>query len=70
MKRIIEKAMEQVAEELTEMAQGIPNLRREMGNLQLTLLKQDNRLKEIQTLLERITNMQRKEEIKLESMVD
>lgn len=48
LKRLLAKAMEQVVVEMTEMAQGIPNLRRKMKNLQVTLLMQDNKLEEIQ----------------------
>lgn len=69
MKRLIEKAMEQVAEVMIEMAQKIPNLRRELKNLHVTIQMQDTRLEEIQTLLKKITNGQRKEEIKMQLMV-
>lgn len=47
MKRLLAKAMEQVAMEMAELAQGIPNLKREMNNLQITLMMQDDRLDEI-----------------------
>lgn len=70
MKRLLAKAMEQVAEEMTKIAEGTPILRKEMDNIQRTLLRQESRLKEIQILLKKIANEQREEEIKLESMVD
>lgn len=69
-KRLIAKAMEQVVDEMIEIAQGIPNLRREMKNLHVTIQMQDTRLEEIQTMLRKITNGQRKEEVKMEAMVD
>jgi len=62
--------MEQVDEEMTEIAQGLPNLKKEMNNLQLTFLKQDSRLEEIRSMLKEITTAQREEEIKQELMVD
>lgn len=46
--------MEQVAMELAEEAQGIPNLKKEMKNLQITLLMQDEKLEEIKQLLKMV----------------
>lgn len=40
--------MEQVAEEMAELAQGMPNMKRELKNLQITMLMQDSKLDEIQ----------------------
>ena len=55
MKRLLAKAMEQVAMEMAELAQGIPNLKKEMNNLQITLLMQDSKLDEIQQELKKLT---------------
>lgn len=62
--------MEQVAIEMAEMAQGIPNLKREMKNLQITLLMQDNKLEEIQQLLKKIVPEIKAEDTPLENEVD
>ena len=48
MKRLLAKAMEQVAMEMVELSQGIPNLKKEMQNIQVTLIMQDKKLEEIQ----------------------
>jgi len=52
MKRLMAKAMEQIALEMAELSQGIPNLKKELRNIQITLLMQDKRLEEIQQQLE------------------
>lgn len=62
--------MEQEAMEMTEMAQGIPNLRSEMKNFQITLLIQDSKLEEIQQLLKKIVPVTKDEEIPPDNMVD
>lgn len=62
MKRLLAKAMEQVAMEMAELAQGIPNLKREMNNLQITLMTQDGKLEEIQQQLEKLTQEAKEEE--------
>jgi len=51
MKRLLAKAMEQVAMEMAELSQGIPNLKKELKNIQTTLLMQDRRMVEIQQQL-------------------
>ena len=51
MKRLLAKAMEQVAMEMVELSQGIPNLKKELKNIQITLLMQDKRMDEIQQQL-------------------
>jgi len=48
MKRLLAKAMEQGAMEMAGLAQGIPNLKKEMNNLQITIMMQDGKLDEIQ----------------------
>ena len=62
MKGLLAKAMEQVAMEMAELAQGIPNLKREMNNLQITLMMQDGKLDEIQQQLEKLTQEAKEEE--------
>jgi len=49
--KAIAKALEQVATEMAEMAQGVPNLRRELRIIQITLEMQEKKLEEIQQLL-------------------
>jgi len=53
--------MEQVTMEMAELAQGIPNLKKEMQNIQVTLIMQDRKLEEIKQLI-RETNSRIKEE--------
>ena len=48
MRRLLAKAMEQVAMEMAELSQGIPNLKKELRNIQITPIMQDKRLDEIQ----------------------
>jgi len=52
MKRLMAKAMEQIALEMAELSQGIPNLKKEMRNILVTLLMQDKRLEDLQKQLE------------------
>lgn len=52
MKRLMAKAIEKIALEMAELSQGIPNLKKELKNIQITLLMQDKRLEEIQQQLE------------------
>ena len=56
--------------EMAEMAQGITNLRREMKNLQITLLMQDNKLGEIQQQLKKLVPVTKDEDLPPEIMVD
>lgn len=51
MKRLLAKALEQVASEMAELAQGVPNLRRELRILQISMEMQGKQLDEIQELL-------------------
>jgi len=51
MKRLLAKALEQVATEMAELAQGVPNLRRELRILQISMEMQGKQLDEIQQLL-------------------
>ena len=59
MKRLLAKAMEQVAMEMAELAQGIPNLKKEINNLQITIMMQDGKLDEIQQQLKKLTPAKR-----------
>jgi len=47
MKRLLEKALEQAAIEMAELAQGVPNLRRDLRIIQITLEMEDKKLEEI-----------------------
>jgi len=55
MKRLLAKAMEQVAMEMAELSQGIPNLKRELNKLQITIMMHDGKLDEIQQQIQKIT---------------
>lgn len=51
MKRLLAKAMEQVAMEMAKLSQGISNLKKELGNIQVTLFMHDKKMDEIQQQL-------------------
>jgi len=51
MKRLLEKALEQEATEMAESAQGVPNLRRDLRIIQITLEMQAKKLEEIQQMI-------------------
>lgn len=51
MKRLLAKLMEQVASEMAELSQGIPNLKRKLRIIQITLEMQDKKMEEIQQLI-------------------
>ena len=61
-KRLMAKAMEQVAMEMVEMSQESPYMKKEMHNIKVTLIMQDKRLEEIQQQIKRITPDIKKEE--------
>ena len=46
------KALEQVAMEMAEMVQSIPNVKKELKNIVITLLMQDKRLEDLHQQLE------------------
>ena len=70
LKRLLAKAMEQVAMEMVELAQGIPNLKKEMKNIQVILLMQDNTLEEIKDQIRKIDTGIKEEGDQLEAMAD
>lgn len=47
MKRLLAKALEQVAAEMVELAQGMPTFKRELKNIQMTLLMQDRKMDQL-----------------------
>jgi len=51
MKRLLAKALEQATTEMAELAQGVPNLRRELRIIQITLEMQEKKLEEIQQMI-------------------
>jgi len=55
MKRLLPKAMEQVAMEMAKLSQGILNLKKELNKLQITIMMQDDKLDEIQQQIQKIT---------------
>jgi len=52
MKRLMAKSMEHIALEMVELSQGIPNVKKEMRNILITLLMQVKRLEDLQKQLE------------------
>lgn len=70
MKRLLAKAMEQVAMEMAELAQGIPNMKKEMQNIQVTLIMQDNKLEEIKQLIRETNSGMKEEGDQREAMAD
>lgn len=48
MKRLLPRALEQVVGEMVEIAQGIPNLKKDMKNLQIMMFMQESKLDRIQ----------------------
>jgi len=55
---------------MAELAQGIPNLKKEMKNIQVILLMQDNKLEEIKEQIKKIDTGIKEEGDQLEAMVD
>lgn len=51
MKRLLAKALEQVATETVEIAQGGPDLRREIRFIQISMELQERKLDEIQQIM-------------------
>ena len=51
MKHLLAKALEQDATKMAELAQGGPNLRRELRIIQITLEMQEKKLEEIQAMI-------------------
>jgi len=51
MKRLMAKALEQVAMEMAEMVQSIPNVKKELKDIVITLLLQEKRLEDLQQQL-------------------
>ena len=54
LKRLLAKVLEQVAGEMAELAQGMPNMKKEMKNLQIIMIMQDSKLDEIQQQLKQL----------------
>ena len=48
MEHLLARTLEQVAREMVEIAQGMPNLKKDMKNLQIIMFMQDIKLDEIQ----------------------
>lgn len=69
-KRLLEKAMKQVAMEMAELAQGIPNLKKEIKNLQITLLMQDSKFDEIQQQLKKLVPRAKEEDNQPSAMAE
>ena len=51
MKRLMAKALEQVAREMAEMVQNLPNVKKELKDIVITMLLQEKRLEDLQKLL-------------------
>lgn len=52
MKRLLAKAMEQVALEMAELIQGIPTMKKELKNIQIILMMQEKKMDDIVQLLQ------------------
>lgn len=70
MKTLLAKAMEQVAMEMAELSQGIPNLKKELQKIQVTLIMQDKKLERIQQMTKETNLGIKKEEEQQEVMAD
>lgn len=70
MKCLLAKAMEQNAEEMTEIAQGYPSLKGEMRSLHSALLNQGKQLEDIKRSLKLLSKAHCEEEAKLEIVDD
>ena len=47
LKRLLARVLEQVVGEMAEITQGMPNIKKDMKNLQIIMIMQDTRLDEI-----------------------
>lgn len=70
MKCLLAKAMEQIAEEMTEIVQGCLSPTEEMKSLHVAFLKQDRKIEDNQSILKLMTKEHREEEVKPKIMVD
>ena len=57
LKSLLEKALEQVAKEMAEIANGMPNLQKEMKNFQAIMINQNNKLEEISQTLSKMVGL-------------
>ena len=55
LKRLLARALEQVAGEMAKIAQGMPNIKKDMKNLQIIMIMQDSKLDEIQQQLMKLS---------------
>ena len=70
MKHLLARAMEQVAVEMTELAQGMPDIKKEMISLKFMIRQQDIKLEEMRGMLNELLKAKQDEGIKLENMAD
>jgi len=66
LKCLLGRALEQVAGKMAELAQGMPNMKKEMKNLQITMIMQDSKLDKIQQQLKQLILAHRAKVIPLE----
>jgi len=57
LKSLLAKAVEQVAKEMAEIANGMPNLQKEMKKFQTIMINQNNKLEEISQTLSRMAGL-------------
>jgi len=69
-KRLLAKAMERVAVEMAELSQVIPNMKKELQNIQVTLIMQDKKMDEIQQQIKASNPGIKKEVEQQEGMAD
>jgi len=70
MKHLLAKAMEQVAVEMAEIAQGVPDMKKELDSLQFLTWKQDIKIEEIRGMLKVLIKAKREEKSKQEMTID
>lgn len=66
LKRLLGRALEQVAGKMAELAQDMPNMKKEMKNLQITMIMQDSKLEKIHQQLKKLILAHRAKVIPLE----
>lgn len=54
LKRLLAKALEQGAKEMAELANGVPNIQKEMKNFQVIMINQNNKIEEMSQILSKM----------------
>jgi len=56
LKCLLAKALEHVAKEIAELAEGVPNIQKEMKNFQVIMINQNNKLEEMSQIMARMVS--------------